>query len=176
MCSSQRGKLPEMADTEYDALLGDLRVLTDAPNGAEFTRSNLIALLGVVVTHLGEALATKVGELENGSPVEAEHTVSAQLSGLVEALRDLDIGLTDPVFEPALGNQNARRNWRVRQEDKALIEGLEVFQQAKKIKHLKTAARKAASELRRSKYTRRGKKLSWLDLYNLYYRHKYNDL
>lgn len=165
-----------MADTEYDALLGDLRALTDAPNGEEFTRSNVIALLGVLVTHLGEALATEMGELEDGTPVEAEHSVSAQLSGLVQALRDLDIGLTDPVFEPTLGNQNARRNWRMRQEDNALIEGLEVFQRIKKIKNRKAAAMKAASELRRSKYTRRGKKLSGLDLYNLYYRHKYNDL
>lgn len=102
--------------------------------------------------------------------------MSAQLSGLVEALRDLDIGLTDPVFRSALGNQNARRNWRVRQEDNALIEGLEVFQRVRKIKHRKAAAMKAASELRRSKYTRRGKELLWLNLYNLYSRHKYNDL
>ena len=143
-----------MADAEYDALLDGLRALTDAPNGAEFTRSNVIALLGVLVTLLGEALATKVGELEDGASVEAEHPVSAQLSGLVEALRDLDIGLTDPVFGSALGNQNARRNWRVRQEDNALIEGLEVFQRVRKIKHRKAAAMKAASELRRSKYTR----------------------
>lgn len=50
-----------MADAEHDALLDGLRALTDAPNGAEFTRSNVIALLGVLVTHLGEALATKVG-------------------------------------------------------------------------------------------------------------------
>ena len=165
-----------MADTAYDALLAELRALTDVPNGAEFTRSNLIALLGVVVTHLGQALATMEGQLDNGTPVEAEHPVSAQLSGLIEALRDLDNGLTDPVFEPTLGNQNARRNWRMRQEDNALIEGLEVFQRIKKIKNRKAAAMKAASELRRSKYTRRGKKLSGLDLYNLYYRHKYNDL
>ena len=165
-----------MADTEYDALLGDLRALTAAPNGAEFTRSNLVALLYVLDIHLSAPLATKEGELEDGTLVEAEHPVSTLLSGLVKALGDLDIGLTDPVFEPAAGNQNARRHWRVRQEDNALIEGLEVFQQAKKIKHLKKAAMKAASELKRSKYTRRGKELSWLDLYNLHYRHKNNEL
>jgi hypothetical protein len=160
-----------MADTEYDALLGDLRALTDAPNGAEFTRTNLIALLYVLDIHLGKALATIEGKLEDGTSVEAEHPVSAQLSGLVEALRDLDSGVTDPVFKRAFGHQNARRNWRLRQEDNALIEGLEVFQRVKKIKHRKAAAMKAASELRRSKYMRNGKELRWLELYNLYYRH-----
>lgn len=165
-----------MADADYDALLGELRALTDAPNGAEFTRSNAVALLSVLVTHLSEALATTGGELEDGTPVEAEHPVAAQLSGLVEALRDLDIGLTDPVFEPTWGNQNARRNWRVRQEDKALIEGLEVFQRVMKIRHRKAAIMKAALELNRNKYTRRSRALTWRDLHNLYYRHKYNDL
>jgi len=98
-----------MADAEYEALLGDLRALTDAPNGAEFTRSNLITLLGVLVTHLGDALATEVGELEDGTPIGAEHPVSAQLSGLVEALRDLDIGLTDPVLCHASSKKMASR-------------------------------------------------------------------
>jgi hypothetical protein len=55
----------KMADTEYDALLGDLRALTAAPNGAEFTRSNLIALLYVLDIHLSAPLATKEGELED---------------------------------------------------------------------------------------------------------------
>lgn len=160
-----------MADTEYDALLDGLRAVTDTPNGEEFTRSNVIALLGVLVSHLGEALATKVGELDDETPVEAEHPVSAQLSALVEALRDLDIGLTDPLFKPAVGNKNARRHWRLRQEDEALIEALDVFQRLMKIKCRKSAMMKAASELKRSKYTRRGRLLTWLDLQNLYYRH-----
>ena len=58
-----------MADTEYDALLGDLRALTDAPNGEEFTRSNLIALLYVLDIHLSAPLSTKEGELEDGTLV-----------------------------------------------------------------------------------------------------------
>ena len=55
-----------MADPDWDALLDTLRALPNKPDGAQFTRPNLIALLGVLVTHLGEALATKVGELGSG--------------------------------------------------------------------------------------------------------------
>lgn len=123
-----------MADAEYEALLGDLRALTDAPNGAEFTRSNLITLLGVLVTYLGDALATEVGELEDGTPIGAEHPVSAQLSGLVEALRDLDIGLTDPVLCHASSKKMASRKWRERQEDVDIILGLKALRQARGIK------------------------------------------
>ncbi|MEO0030695.1 MAG: hypothetical protein RIS94_453 [Pseudomonadota bacterium] len=165
-----------MGFPDYDDLLDRLRGLTSNPNNAEFTRSNLIALLDVLTTHLDEALASKVGELEDGTHVVGQHPVAHLLSGLVLALQDLDKGLRVPVFEAAVGMQNARRRWHVRQEDKALIEGLEVFQRVKKIKTRKAAAMQAASALKKGKYTRKGKALSWQDLYGLYSRHKYNDL
>ncbi len=160
-----------MAQSDYDALLDSLRELTSDPDGAEFTRSNLIALLDLLTTHLGEALATKVGELGDGTSVQAEHPVVAQLSGLASALRDLDKGLTDPVVKRIAGNRNASRPWSVRRDDETLIEGLEVYRRVHKIKDIKAAARKAAMELRRNRYTRRGKSLRWQDLYNLIYRH-----
>lgn len=87
-----------MGTADYDALLDNLRQLTSAPGHADFTRPNLIALLEVLTTHLGEALTSKLGELEDGTHVEAQHAVADLLSGLCSALRDLDNGLTDPVL------------------------------------------------------------------------------
>lgn len=161
-----------MGASDYDALLDNLRQLTSAPGHADFTRSNLIALLELLTTHLGEALASKLGELEDGTHVEAQHAVADLLSGLFSALRDLDKGLTDPVLRPITGKKNSARPWRLRQKDDVLFEALEIFQRIKRLPDRKAAARRFAVTLQSSDYRRKGKKLRWSNLYSLYNKYK----
>lgn len=161
-----------MTSIEYHALLESLRDLASHPNGEDFNRANLIALIEVLASHLGEALATKVGELEGGTLVQAEHPVVSQLSGLASALRDLDAGLTDPVLKRTLSKKTAARPWHVRQQDQTLIEAVEVFGRLKRIKSVKGAANKVATELNRQQYTRRGKRLRGSDIYNIINKYK----
>ena len=161
-----------MADPDYDALLDNLRALTSDPDNAEFTRPNLIAVLEIVTAHLDDALALNVGKLEGGMHVEAEHPVATLLSGLVSALRDLNNGLTDPVLTPTSGKKNSARRWRLRQEDAALFEALEIFQRIKGLPNRKAAARRLAVKLQPSGYRRRGKTLKGSNLYALYNKYK----
>lgn len=161
-----------MGASDYDALLDDLRQLTSTPANAEFTRPNLIALLEVLTTHLGEALASKLGELEDGTRVEAQHPVADLLSGLSSALQDLDNGLTDPVLLRSPGKKNSARRWRLRQEDDVLFEALEIFQRIKRLPDRKAAAWRLAVTLQASGYRRRGKRLSGSSLYALYNKYK----
>lgn len=162
-----------MAVSDYDALLDNLRQLTSAPGKADFTRPNLIALLEVLTTHLGEALTSKFGELEDGTHVEAQHAVADLLSGLSSALRDLDSGLTDPVLRRVAGKKNSARPWRLRQEDDVLFEALEIFQRIKRLPDRKAAARRLTVTLQSSNYRRKGKQLKWSNLYALYNKYKY---
>lgn len=161
-----------MDASDYDALLNDVRELTGVPDNAEFTRSNLIALLDVLTNHLGEALASKCGELEDGTHVEAQHPAADLLSGLSSALRDLDNGLTDPVLRRIAGKKNSARRWRLREEDDVLFEALEIFERIKRLPDRKAAARRLAVTLQSSNYRRRGKKLSGSNLYSLYNKYK----
>ncbi len=161
-----------MVASSYDALLDSLRELTADPENAEFTRPNLIALLDVLNSNLCEALATKVGELEGGTHVQVEHAVTALLSGLISALRELDAGLTDPVLKRVNGRKNSARRWRLRQEDDVLFEALEIFQRIKGLSNRKAAAWRLAVTLKSSGYSRMGKQLSGASLYALYNKYK----
>lgn len=161
-----------MGTGQYDALLDSLRELTADPANADFTRPNLIALIEVLTTHLGEALASNLGELEGGTHVEAQHVVADLLSGLTLALRDLDNGLTDPVLLRSPGKKNSARRWRLRQEDDVLFEALEIFQRIKGLPNRKAAARRFAVMLQSFGYRRSGKMLNGASLYALYNKHK----
>lgn len=161
-----------MGARQYDALLDSLRELTANPANADFTRPNLIALLDILTKHLGEALASKLGELEDGTHVEAQHAVAGLLSGLSLALRDLDNGLTDPVLRRIAGKKNSARPWRLRQEDDVLFEALEIFMRIKRLPDRKAAARRLAVTLQSSNYRRKGKQLSGSNLYSLYNKHR----
>lgn len=161
-----------MGAEQYDALLDSLRDLTADPARADFTRPNLIALLDILTIHLGEALAAKVGELEDGTHVETQHAVADLLSGLSSALRDLDNGLTDPVLRRIAGKKNSARPWRLRQEDDVLFEALEILQRIKRLPDKKAAARRLAVTLQSSDYRRKGKKLRGSNLYALYNKYK----
>ncbi|WP_372916669.1 hypothetical protein [Sandarakinorhabdus sp.] len=103
------------SNREYEAFLRALRALTDAPGGKEFNRQNVATLLDVLAQHLGIALASPVGTLEDGTQVVAEHPAEALLVSLISALRDLDSGLTDEVFKPTSHGANATRPWDVRE-------------------------------------------------------------
>lgn len=161
-----------MGAEQYDALLDSLRELTADPANADFTRPNLIALLDILTNHLGEALASKLGELEDGTHVETQHAVADLLSGLSSALRDLDNGLTDPMLRRIAGKKNSARPWRLRQQDDVLFEALEIFQRIKRLPDRKAAARRLAVTLQSSNYRRKGKQMSGSNLYSLYNKYK----
>ena len=161
-----------MATHDHDGLLDKLRTFASDPDTTEFTRPNLIALLDVLTGHLDEALATREGELENGTLVQARHPVVEQLSGLTAALRDLDQGLTDPVLKRIGGKKNAVRPWRLKQDDDALFEALEVFRRLQKIPDIKAAATRLAVKLKSKRYRRKGKELDGGSLYALYFKHR----
>jgi len=162
-----------MATHDHDGLLDKLRTFASDPDTTEFTRPNLIALLDVLTGHLDEALATREGELENGTLVQARHPVVEQLSGLTAALRDLDQGLTDPVLKRIGGKKNAVRPWRLKQDDDALFEALEVFRRLQKIPDIKAAAERLAVKLQVTGYRRRGKGMNGSSLKSLYYKHRW---
>jgi hypothetical protein len=152
--------------------LDELNALATRPDGADFTRPNLIALLNILTSHLGTALETKAKELDEGVYFAEEHPVAAQLSGLASSLRDLDCGLTDPVLKAAKSDTNASLGWRQRQEDEDLFEAVEIFQRIEKIPNLKAAARRVAVKLQFAKYERRGKSLKASTLYALYNKYR----
>jgi hypothetical protein len=162
-----------MATHDHDGLLDKLRTFASDPARTEFTRPNLTALLDVLTDHLDGALATSEGELEDGTLVEAQHPVAAQLSGLTAALRDLDQGLTDPVLKRIGGKKNSARPWRLKQDDDALFEALEVFQRMQNLPDLKAAAKGLAVKLQSNGYRRRGNRMKGSSLYSLYYKHRW---
>ena len=172
LCHSLNEKQFEVGTPDHHVLLDKLRALTSDPDRTEFTRSNLIALLDVLTGHLDEALAIPLGELEDGTLVEAQHPVAAQLSGLTAALRDLDQGLTDPVLKRIGGKKNAVRPWRLTREDDALFEGMEIFQRMRKLPDLKAAAMRLAVKLKINGYRRRGKEITGRSIYALYFKYK----
>ena len=162
-------------EDRYSALLSALREATARPGGEDFTRANLIGLLDILCLHLGDDLASKVGELEDGTELGEEHAVAAHLAGLASALRDLDNGLADPVLEPKTTNQTALRRWLLREGDRYLIEALDILWsiEGKRPRKLRHTARQVADKLSKAGYTRKGGKLTGSMLYNLYYKYKY---
>ena len=161
-----------MATHDHDVLLDKLRALTSDPDRTEFTRPNLIALLDVLTGHLDEAMATRLGELEDGTLVLARHPVVEQLSGLTAALRDLDQGLTDPVLKRIGGKKNAARPWQLKREDDILFDAIEIFQRKHKLPNRKAAAKRLAIKLQCTEYRRKGKGMTGNSLYALYYKHR----
>jgi hypothetical protein len=161
-----------MATHDHDVLLDKLRALTSDPDGTEFTRPNLIALLDVLTGHLDEALATRLGEFEDGTLLLARHPVVEQLSGLTAALRDLDQGLTDPVLKRIGGKKNAARPWQLKRKDDILFDAIEIFQRIHKLPNRKAAATRLAVKLKSKRYRRKGKELDGGSLYALYFKHR----
>lgn len=162
-------------EDRYSAMLSALREATARPGGEGFTRANLIGLLDILSLHLGDDLASKVGELEDGTELGEEHTVAAHLAGLASALRDLDNGLADPVLKPKTTKQTALRRWRLREDDRYFIEAVDILWsiEGKRPRKLRQTARKVADKLSKAGYTRKGSKLTGLMLYNLYFKYKY---
>ena len=161
-----------MATHDHDVLLDKLRALTSDPDGTEFTRPNLIALLDVLTGHLDEALATRLGEFEDGTLLLARHPVVEQLSGLTAALRDLDQGLTDPVLKRIGGKKNAARPWQLKRKDDILFDAMEIFQRIHKLPNRKAAATRLAVKLKSKRYRRKGKELDGGSLYAQYFKHR----
>ncbi len=160
-----------MSDTHaYEAFLGELRALTDAPGSDQFNRQNVVALLGVIAQHLGMALATPSGALEDGTQVFVEHPAAALLVMLISALRDLDSGLTGEVIKPNTHGANATRPWHVREQDRVLIEALAIVQRQYGINNRKLAAKKLAVMLKGQ--LRKGVQIDYKQIISIHNRYK----
>jgi hypothetical protein len=153
----------------YLDLLTELEGL-DLEGGAEgFTRPALISVLEVVSQHIDRVLEVSHGTLEDGQLVVSAHPVVTQLNGLIDALKDLDTGITDPIFKPNEHGANATLPWRVREQDAALVEAIAVFQSIKGIARQKEAAKQMAAQLNKNGYRRRGKQMTGTSLQRLKY-------
>lgn len=153
----------------YSDLLTKLEGL-DLEGGAEdFTRPVLISVLEAVSQHIDQVLEVSHGTLENGQLVVGAHPVVTQLNGLIAALKDLDTGITDPIFKPYEHGANATLPWRVREEDAALVEAIAAFQSIKGIASQKEATKQMAAHLDKNGYRRRGKRMTGASLRRLKY-------
>lgn len=151
-----------------DSMLDAIREVTGSEEQAEFTRKNIISLLGVVADRLGPLLEVALAQ-DEACEVVAEHDAAALLRALAAALRDLDTGLTDPIFEPNKHGANASLPWHIRASDAALVEAIGIYQRKYKITQ-NAAATRLAAELNAQGFQRRGEKLTGKGLRRLRYK------
>lgn len=156
----------------FDAFLAALCEVVDAPDGSAFDRPKIIRLLNVLIAQLGEYLRTPLGMLDDGTEVVGEHPAVTQLWSLVQALKDLDRGLTDEVLRPCRDGATASLPWRLRNADRALIDLLRVFEKAGGFSTRKDAAEALARKLRKRGYRRKGQAVSARQLINLNHRRR----
>ena len=155
---------------EQGALDSMLNALREAAEGEEreiFNRTNVIGVLEVLVEHLGPLLEEPLVQ-DEAHEVVVEHTAVYQLRALAAALRDLDIGRTDQIFDAYEHGANATLPWDVRESDAALIEALGIYQRKYKLTQI-DAATKLAKDLTANGFRRRGKTLSGESLQRLKY-------
>ena len=151
-----------------DSMLDAIREVTGSEKQAESTRKNIISLLEVVADHLGPLLEVALAQ-DEACEVAAEHDATALLRALASALRDLDTGLTDPIFEPYKHGANASLPWHVRASDAALVEAIRIYRRKYKITQ-NAAATRLAADLNAQGFQRRGVKLTGESLRRLKYR------
>lgn len=156
---TQRGAL--------DAMLDALREAAEGEEREDFNRTNVVGILRVLVEHLAPLLEEPLVQDEEVEVV-AEHTAVYQLRALVSALRDLDAGLKDPIFDAYEHGANATLRWPVRECDAALIEALGVYQKKYGLRQL-DAAKKLATDLTGRGFRRKGKPLTGNQLRRLKY-------
>lgn len=153
----------------YVDLLAELDGL-DIEEGEEgIARPAVISVLEVVRHHIDQVLEVSHGNLEDGQLIVGPHPVVVHLDGLIAALRDLDTGITDPIFKPYEHGANATLPWRVREEDTALVEAIAVFKSIKGIASQNEATKEMAAQLKKNGYRRRGKQMTGASLRRLKY-------
>jgi hypothetical protein len=145
---------------EWDALLGSLCAVTDRRGGAEFSRENILALLDLLVRHMEKPMAITDHSLDDGTLVLVEHPTVTLMRRLFRAIGDLDIGLTDDVFKPKPTGKYNTRPWRLRAQDQAVIDLIDVTYRLNGGTNRSKTINKLAREMRRRGYTRRGKSVS----------------
>ena len=170
--ADQEGEVSEAGEDALDRLLTALCVVVEGPDGSRFDRPNIIRLLSVLAAQLGEHLQTPLGTLDDGTEVVGEHPAVTQLWSLVQALKDLDRGLTDEVLRPCRDGATASLPWRLRNADRALIDLLRVFEKAGGFSTRKDAAEALARKLRKRGYRRKGQAVSARQLINLNHRRR----
>ncbi len=141
-----------------DAMLDAIRAVTRDEEQPTLDRKGIIGILEVVAEHLDPLLQDTVLQ-DQDIEVAVEHAAVAQIRGLASALRDLDTGLTDPIFKPYEHGANATLPWHTRASDAALVEMLRVYQKKFKLNQ-KAAAKKLAGDLTANGYLRKGKALT----------------
>lgn len=151
-----------------DAMLDAIRTVTRGEEQPELDRKGIIGILEVVAEHLDPLLQEPVVQ-DDTFEVVVEHAAVAQIRGLASALRDLDTGLTDPIFEPYQHGANATLPWRVRASDAALVQMMRVYQKKFKLTQIE-AAKKLAAKLTANGYLRKGRRLTGRSLQRLKYR------
>lgn len=156
-----------MENGALDAMLDAIRETASGEGQAEFSRNRIIVLLDVIAEHLDPMLEQPVTQDDN-CEVVAEHAAVGQLRALVSALRDLDTGLTDPIFKAYEHGANATLPWDVRASDEALIEAMAVYQNKYKLTQIAAASRLAA-DLAANGFRRKGKVLNGKSLQRLKY-------
>ncbi|MFM2302281.1 MAG: hypothetical protein RLZZ84_2017 [Pseudomonadota bacterium] len=150
-----------------DAMLDAIRAVTRDVEHPTLGREGIIDILEVVAEHLDPLLQETVLQ-DQDFEVAVEHAAVAQIRGLASALRDLDTGLTDPIFKPYEHGANATLPWCTRASDAALVEMLRVYQKKFKLTQ-KAAAKKLAVDLTANGYLRKGNALTGRSLQRLKY-------
>lgn len=150
-----------------DAMLNALREAAEGEEREDFNRTNVVGILQVLLRHLAPLLEEPLVQDEEFEAV-TEHAAIFQLRALAAALRDLDTGLTDPIFKANAHGANATLPWDVRDSDGALVEALGVYQKKYGLTQ-KAAAEKLASELAVGGFRRRDEVLTGKQLERLKY-------
>lgn len=150
-----------------DTMLDALRGAADGEECADFNRTNVISILQVLAENLDPLLEDPLVQ-DQHCEVVIRHTAVGQLLALISALGDLDIGLTDAIFEPYKHGANATLPWDVRESDAALIEAVRVYQSKYELSQI-AAAKKVANDLTASGFRRKGMVLTGENLQRLKY-------
>lgn len=156
----------------YDSLLKDLRAITDRPEGSAFNRENVLTLLRVLQNNLARPLAIPVETLDDGTLVLEEHPVMTLLCSLSSAINDLDAGLTDSVLRANSYGANNTRPWRLRAQDRALVDLVEVMQADNGDKNRNQTFQKLARLMKQGGYTRKGRTVDWIQMRRIYNKYK----
>lgn len=157
-------------DCTCSVLHDELKVRFSDGESSKLSRSNLIDLLGILERHVGSCMDVALGELDCGTPYQAEHNSTALIRQLIAALNDLEIGKKDPVFDTRNSGKNAAKSWREREEDSLYQVALQVMIEVGDYGTQKRAARVLANALNARGYRYRNKCIQQAQLINLLYR------
>lgn len=157
-------------DRPFEALVAELHDRFAQDNRADFERANLIDLLDILRRHIGLAMVEPLGVLDDGTPYEGEHNASAMIGQLVAALKDLDRGKRDPLFQPSKTAPRGFKCWRQRTLEDQIRVAFQAVRDGGRFKTDKAAARELAKALAKYDHKIRGRRITAVQIINLKYR------